>query len=158
APRYLAAHVIAPYREAPPAYLAEFDYGSWTVANLWLRDRPKTPTRSFPLCWDNVLYESPSLGYVVATHQTELDRGPTVFTYYYPLCDSDPRAARARLLSLNRDACAELALSDLSAAHPDIRALTERVDVVRWGHAMIRPRPGFVWSSARANAALAFGN
>ena len=117
------------------------------VANLFLKDRPTD--RGFPLSWDNVLYESPGLGYVVATHQRGLDRGPTVFTYYYPLCDNDPREARTRLLSAGRDEWADIALTDLSRAHREIRSLTERLDVMRWGHAMIRPRPGFVWSEAR---------
>jgi glycine/D-amino acid oxidase-like deaminating enzyme len=157
APQFLARHLIRPWRENPPAHLREFEYGAWFVANLFLKDRPASSPAGFPLCWDNVLYESPSLGYVVATHQTENERGPTVFTYYYPLCDADPRQARARLLGLERGACAELALADLNAAHPEIRTLTERLDVMRWGHAMIRPRPGFIWSTARAKAAEPFG-
>jgi len=93
APHFLGSYVIRPYRENPPAHTGEFQYGAWMVANLFLRDRPKD--RGFPLAWDNVPYESPALGYVVATHQRGLDRGPTVFTYYYPLCDAD-RAKRGR--------------------------------------------------------------
>lgn len=147
APTFLSTYVIRPYRESPPAYAAEFQYGAWMVANLLLKDRPKD--RGFPLAWDNVLYESPALGYVVATHQRGLDRGPTIFTYYYPLCDNDPREARTRLLAAGRDEWADIALTDLSRAHPEIRSLTERLDVMRWGHAMIRPRPGFVWNEAR---------
>jgi protoporphyrinogen oxidase len=150
APHFLSSYVIRPYRESPPAHIAEFQYGAWMVANLFLKDRPKD--RGFPLAWDNVLYESPSLGYVVATHQRGLDRGPTVFTYYYPLCDADPREARSKLLAADRDEWADIALTDLSHAHPEIRALAERIDVMRWGHAMIRPRPGFVWSEARRAA------
>jgi len=158
APRFLASRLIAGYRENPPAYLADFEYGSWAVANLHLRDRPATRPFNFPLCWDNVLYDSPSLGYVVATHQTELDRGPTVFSYYYPLCDADAAAARTRMLAAGRDEWAEVALSDLEFAHPDIRSLTERIDVMRWGHAMIRPKPGFLWSSSRQLASQPYGN
>lgn len=150
APHFLSSYVIRPYRENSPAYISEFQYGAWMVANLFLRDRPKD--RGFPLAWDNVPYESPALGYVVATHQRGLDRGPTVFTYYYPLCDADPREARSRLLSAGRDEWADVALTDLSRVHPEIRSLTERLDVMRWGHAMIRPRPGFVWSAARQAA------
>ncbi|HLM58487.1 MAG TPA: FAD-dependent oxidoreductase [Pyrinomonadaceae bacterium] len=152
APQFLAKHLIRPYRERPPAHAAEFEYGAWMVANLFLKDRPAQGPGSFPPSWDNVLYESPSLGYVVATHQRGLDRGPTVFTYYYPLADADPREARSRLLSAGRDAWAEVALSDLSRAHRDIRQLTARLDVMRWGHAMIRPRPGFIWGGARLKA------
>ena len=121
------------------------------VANLFLRDRPTG--RGFPLAWDNVLYDSPSLGYVVATHQRGLDHGPTIFTYYYPLCDANANAARSRLLALDWESCAEIVLTDLSRAHPDLRPLVERLDVMRWGHAMIRPRPGFVWGGARTAAA-----
>ena len=147
APMFLSSYVIRPYRENPPPHVAEFQYGAWMVGNLFLKDRPKD--RGFPLAWDNVLYESPALGYVVATHQRGLDRGPTVFTYYYPICDDDPRESRTKLLAAGRDEWADIALTDLSRAHREIRSLTERLDVMRWGHAMIRPRPGFVWSEAR---------
>ncbi len=157
APQFMARYVIRPYRDNPPAHINEFQFGSWMVANLTLKDRPKAgQQRDFPLAWDNVLYESPSLGYVVATHQRGRDHGPTVLTYYYPLCDKDPRAARTGLLSTDWHGWAEVTLTDLSRAHPDIRSLVERLDVMRWGHAMIRPRPGFVWGPARKTAARPF--
>ncbi|MBI3270376.1 MAG: FAD-dependent oxidoreductase [Planctomycetes bacterium] len=150
APQFLAHFLLAPYRLEPPAHLAAVEYGPWLVANLHLRDRPRAA--GAPLAWDNVLYDSPSLGYVVATHQTESDRGPTVFTYYHALCDQPPRAAREKLLATGREAWAEAVLADLGRAHPDLPGLVERLDVLRWGHAMIRPRPGFVWSQARRRA------
>jgi Flavin containing amine oxidoreductase len=154
APKFVARYIIRPYRENPPSHLAEFEFGSWMVANLTLRDRPKLMSqRDFPLAWDNVLYESPSLGYVVATHQRGRDYGPTVFTYYYPLCDDNPRLARTRLLETDWAEWAEVTLSDLSRAHPDVRNLVERLDVMRWGHAMIRPRTGFMWGQARREGA-----
>jgi hypothetical protein len=151
APQFLTRYMIRPYREQPPAHIAEFEYGAWMVANLFLKDRPRS--LGFPMAWDNVLYDSPSLGYVVATHQRGLDHGPTVFTYYYPLTDEDPRTARARLLETGWSSWADIALTDLTRAHSDIRTQVERLDVMRWGHAMIRPRPGFVWSGARMKAA-----
>ena len=157
APQFIARHVIRPYREAPPPHINEFQFGAWMVANLTLRDRPAhNSTRDFPLAWDNVLYESESLGYVVATHQRGIDRGPTVFTYYYPLCDENAREARTRLLETDWRGWADVALTDLSRAHADIRNLVERLDVMRWGHAMIRPRTGFMWSRARHEAAKPF--
>ncbi len=157
APQFMARYVVRPYRENPPPHIADFQFGSWMVANLTLRDRPKqNSNRDFPLAWDNVLYESPSLGYVVATHQRSRDRGPTVLTYYYPLCDENPRVARTRLLETDWRGWADVALTDLSRAHPDIRNLVERLDVMRWGHAMIRPRTGFMWGQARREGAKAF--
>jgi glycine/D-amino acid oxidase-like deaminating enzyme len=157
APHFMARYVIRPYRENPPPHIAEFQFGAWMVANLTLKERPKQNlARDFPLAWDNVLYESRSLGYVVATHQRGIERGPTVFTYYYPLVDDNPRVARERLLETDWRGWAEIALSDLSRAHPDIRALVERLDVMRWGHAMIRPRTGFMWGQARREGAKPF--
>jgi glycine/D-amino acid oxidase-like deaminating enzyme len=148
APQFIASRLVG--------RSCDFTYGSWMVANLTLRDRPSS--HGFPLAWDNVLYESPSLGYVVSTHQRGIDHGPTVITYYYPLCDADPRAARSRLLAAGRDEGAEIALADLSRAHPEIRSLTARIDVMRWGHAMIRPTPGFVRGEALRAASRPLGN
>lgn len=157
APQFMARYVIRPYRENPPPHIAEFQFGSWMVANLTLKDRPKpSSARDFPLSWDNVLYESESLGYVVATHQRGIDHGPTVFTYYYPLCDENARTARTRLLETDWRGWADVALTDLSRAHTDIRNLVERLDVMRWGHAMIRPRTGFMWGGARREGAKPF--
>ena len=117
APQFLTKYLIKPYREgACPPHVAEFEYGAWMVANLFLEERPRAGL-GFPLAWDNVLYESPSLGYVAATHQRGLDRGPSVLTYYYPLTDSNPRDARTRLLSAGQREWAEVALADLSRAH-----------------------------------------
>ncbi len=146
APQFLASAVIRDYRD-----VREFTYGSWLVANITLRDRPRQG-ESFPLAWDNVLYESPGLGYVVATHQTGSDYGPTVLTYYNALCDTDPRVSRQRLLSAGRDEWAEVVLADLGRAHPDLRSLATHLDVMRWGHAMVRPRPGLLTSGALQRA------
>ena len=151
APHFLARHVLRPWRDRPPPHLGAFEYGSWMVANLHLDSRPPEP--GVPLCWDNVLYDSPSLGYVVATHQAGLDHGPTIFTYYYPLTARNSNAARAQLMQLGRDEWAELALADLERAHPDLRRRVSRIDVMRWGHAMVRPKPGFVWGRHRHEAA-----
>jgi protoporphyrinogen oxidase len=154
APQLVARAVVRPYRDAPPPHLSAFEYGAWMVANITLSSRPKARRRGeHAMAWDNVLRDSPSLGYVVATHQTGRDHGPTVLTYYLPLCDEDPRAARRRLFAAGRDEWADVALADLESAHPDIRSLATRVDVVRWGHAMVRPSPGFLFGGARAAAA-----
>lgn len=154
APQFIAGKVLRPYRDAPPAHLTSFQYGAWMVANITLSGRPRPRARGeHAVAWDNVLYDSPALGYVVATHQTGRDHGPTVITYYYPVCDDDPRASRKRLYAAGRDEWADVALTDLEKAHPDIRELATRVDVVRWGHAMARPSPGLLFGGARAAAA-----
>jgi protoporphyrinogen oxidase len=145
-PRFLASRLIAPWREQPPSFLGAFSYGSWMVANLTLRDRPRE--NSFPLAWDNVLYESKGLGYVVATHQTGQDYGPSVWTYYLPLVDGTPMEQRQLLLSADWHHWVDAILADLGRPHPDLAEKLERVDVWRWGHAMVRPVVGFLRGAA----------
>jgi phytoene dehydrogenase-like protein len=145
-PQLLARHLVAPWREHPLPHLSAFDHSPWVVANLTLRGRPAE--RSFPSAWDNVLHDSRSLGYVVATHQAGRDHGRTVWTWYLPLTDESPRAAREVLLSADWKHWAEVVLADLRPAHPDLESLVERLDVWRWGHAMVRPTPGLLRGGA----------
>ena len=152
APQMVARRAVRPLRDDPPAHAAEFEYGAWMVANLHLEGRPDEPAGGFPLAWDNVLYRSPALGYVVATHQSGRDHGDTVLTYYYPLADGTPAEARRHLLGADQADWAEVVLADLGRAHRDLRRRVRRLDVMRWGHAMVRPRPGFVWGGARQAA------
>jgi hypothetical protein len=112
-----------------------------------------------PIAWDNVIYDSDSLGSVVATHQSLKTYQPrTVLTYYYPLTGSSPAQERGRLLNTGWQAWVDFILTDLAKPHPEIRGLVRNIDVMRWGHAMIRPRPGFIWSEARRKAAEPLGN
>ncbi|UCV04225.1 NAD(P)/FAD-dependent oxidoreductase [Dechloromonas denitrificans] len=126
------------------------DYAPWLTANLHLADFPEERHGAAP-AWDNVLYDSPGLGYVVATHQLIRRhlRG-TVFTYYRALHEVAPAEGRRLLLETPREAWAEGILAELEGIHPDIRRLTTRLDVFRNGHAMRRPVPGSLWGGARA--------
>ncbi len=150
-PKFIAARVLAPWRKDPPSFLRTMGYPPWIVANLTLTGRPRE--RGFPMAWDNVLYDSKSLGYVVATHQTGpgsgRDTGPTVLTWYHAFAGEEPGAARERLLGMTWEEIASAILADLSKAHPDLPGLVTRIDVARWGHAMLRPAPGFLSSPAR---------
>ena len=160
APVFLSKYLIRDFRENAPRFVSEFEHNAWMVANLFLKNRPQNRfRRDFPLAWDNVLYESPSLGYVNSTHQLGADYGAAVFTYYFPMCETgNLRGERAKLFQMNWRECADIVLTDLERAHRDIRDLTERIDVMRWGHAMISPRPNFIWSGAREKAAEPFRN
>ncbi|MBS1793249.1 MAG: FAD-dependent oxidoreductase [Acidobacteria bacterium] len=155
APLFTAKYLIRDFRQSPPAFVKEFEHNAWFVANIFLKDRPKNRfTKDYPLSWDNVIYESPGLGYVNATHQKGMDYGPAVFTYYYPMCAEQD--GRAKLFGLGHRELCDIILTDLTRAHPNLRELTERIDVMRWGHAMISPRPGFLWSGARDEAQKPF--
>lgn len=155
APQFVARHVVGPWRREPPGHLDAFTYAPWVVANLHLRDRPAD--RGFPVAWDNVLYESDALGYVVATHQAGIDRGETVWTWYEALVDAPPRDARERLERAAHPELAERVLSDLETAHPDLRSRVARLDVMKWGHAMVRAVPGFRFGRDRLAASRPLG-
>jgi hypothetical protein len=155
APKFLAPRVLRQVRDEKPGWPAAFVYGAWMVANLHLSDRPTGP--GAPLAWDNVLYDSPSLGYVVATHQAQIDEGPTVLSYYLPYTDADATAGRRRLFEADHGQLADLVLADLAPAHRLFSSLVTRLDVMRWGHAMVQPRPGFLWGAERRAAAVPIG-
>lgn len=152
-PQHVNRHVLAddPAREAR----AQFRYGPWVVANLYLEREPTS--RGFPRAWDNVLYQSASLGYVDATHQLDKEGAERVWTWYLPLVDADERATRAALLEAPWEHWRDLCLADLRRAHADIDACVTRLDVWRWGHAMVKPVPGFLWGDARARASEPVG-
>ena len=126
-------------------------YGAWMVANLHLRGRPQY--LGFETAWDNVIFDSRSLGYVVATHQQGSAHGPTVWTWYLPLVDADAKKDRRRLEGLSWAEAAGAAVHDLAHAHEGLPRQLSRVDVRRWGHAMVRPEPGLAFSKARLTAA-----
>ncbi len=159
APLFTTNYLIRGFRDNPTFDPTAFQHNSWFVANLFLKDRPKNNfERDFPLSWDNVLYESKSLGYVVATHQKGIDYGATVLTYYYPMAEKNLRQGMQKLLSLDWKELAEICLTDLEQAHKNIREVTTRIDIMRWGHAMISPRTNFLWSGEREKAQKPFRN
>jgi protoporphyrinogen oxidase len=147
-PKFVVPRMLRSLPEPRLLDASAFEYGSWLVANLHLHARPESS--GFEQAWDNVLYDSPSLGYVVATHQTLADLGPTVWTYYLPLLN---KAARRELEALDHATCCDAIVADLARAHRGLEAAIERIDVWRWGHAMVSPRPGFIWGGARERAA-----
>ena len=143
APTFLAPHLVE--GEQTPPGLA---YSPWLTANLTVDRSPAE--RGAPLAWDNVLYDSPALGYVVATHQLlRTYEGASVWTYYWALAEHAPGEARRLLAARPWREWVELILADLERAHPDVRECVSRVDVLRMGHAMVRPTPGFLTTPGR---------
>lgn len=133
APRFIAQRLIP---ELPPAIGLE--YSPWMVANITLK-------RDLSQTWDNVLRDSRSLGYVVATHQDLTQRGPsspTVVTYYRPLDELPPAVARQQALDRSYADWCQLILDDLRGPHPGLANEVTHLDVWLWGHGMVRPTPG----------------
>ena len=143
APSFLARYLM---EEAPR--VSGFVYSPWVTANLTLDRLPRE--RGTAQAWDNVIYGSPALGYVVATHQSLASRQDrSVWTFYWALAEGSPAQNRQLLLEKDWSYWREAILRDLERAHADIRGCVSRLDVMRIGHAMIRPTPGFLGSEER---------
>lgn len=151
APTYLASWIIDP---PPPKW--PMDTAPWMVANLTLDEWPQE--KGSEPAWDNVIYGSPSLGYVVATHQN-LGRRPdrTVWPYYWALAEGAPKDMRGVLLGGSHAWWCEKILADLERAHPDIRKCVSRIDIHRIGHAMPSPVPGSIFNEDRMRRSRAEG-
>ena len=158
-PLFVLGHV---WRNAPDEIrraAQTFEHAPWLVANLTLSEAPRTRSGA-PLAWDNVLHDGAGLGYVVATHQQLRVRpGATVITYYRAFDDANVRATREKLLAAPREYWATEILRELAAAHPELREITQRLDVFHHGHAMIKPQPGLLWAtdSPRPHVGKSFG-
>ncbi|MEO8706591.1 MAG: FAD-dependent oxidoreductase [Kofleriaceae bacterium] len=144
-PGFIADRIV---KLDPPRPAAANDYGAWAVANVHLRERPRE-ARGAPPAWDSVFRASPSLGYVSATHQRGRERGPTVWTWFYPFTGPGIEA-RTKVLGAGYEDWAEVVCADLERAHPGIRELVDHIDIAFWGHGMIRPRVGSLFHSSRA--------
>ena len=133
---YAAPSFVLPYLMDGVSKPA-FEYSPWLTANLVIEQPMET-------AWDNVIYDSPSLGYVDATHQMLASRlNRAVWTYYLPMT-GDPLIQRRHLQAQDWNYWKEFILRDLERAHPGLRKVVSRIDIFRQGHAMRRPSPGFL--------------
>ncbi len=147
-PRFVATRVVEGLESEG---IDTFTYAPWMVANVTLSRLPEG--RGQALAWDNVIYDSPLLGYVVATHQgLQQHRDDTVITYYWPLSEGEPAQARKTALTRSLGDWQGYIGRDLLRVHPELQGHIENIDVRVWGHAMIRPTPGFIWGEARRKA------
>jgi predicted NAD/FAD-binding protein len=126
-----------------------FQYSPWMVSNITLNSS-MNEKHGEGLCWDNVIYGSDALGYVTATHQhIEMHADEKVVTYYKPLLNRDVHQARKMAYETDYETWKTLMLADLKNPHPNIEKSIKQIDTWIWGHGMIRPSPGFIWSENR---------
>ena len=153
---FAAPTFLAPYLLETFTRLHDFVYSPWLTANLTLERLPDA--HGAEPSWDTVFLDSPTLGYVDATHQslrTQIDR--TVWTFYWALVDGTPAQNRQLLLAKDWNYWKEAILHDLERVHADIRQCVSRIDVMRMGHAMVRPAVGAIFSEERRRLARTDG-
>lgn len=139
---HTAARVVADLPAGQRRAIAQLTYVPWLVAAV----RLSAELGDADLAWDNVLMDSPSVGYVSARHQASPGSagGGEVLVYYLPLVE-DPATARQELLGDDPQPWARRVMSDLTRVHPQLPDLVEGIDLCRWGHGMVRPVPGVIW-------------
>jgi glycine/D-amino acid oxidase-like deaminating enzyme len=147
-PLHVAMHVVEgitdfgfePLRDLPSS-------APWVVTNFLLNEFPAERNPHQPLAWDNVVYASRSLGWVVATHQWIRQAKPpqTVFTAYHALANLSAVDGRHWLSEARQESLLELALGDLGQAYGrGFMSCVRQAEITLRGHAMATPTPGFL--------------
>ena len=147
-PQFIACRLIND-EQRTTLVKANLQYVPWMVANILVN---KLVERSGPgLSWDNVIYESSSLGYVNATQELlQQDSMKKNLTYYLPLTGMSPAEERRAAQVKDHSDWAEHIISDLEKIHPNIRDAVEEINVMLWGHAMAQPLPGIIHGEIRS--------
>lgn len=118
----------------------------WLVSNVWLEGFPRE-VGDVPLSWENIVYGSKSLGYVVATQQWIRVARPqySAFTAYHSFADQAPEAARAWMASATPYELLKVGIQDVIQIYgPDLWSCVAGVEVMLRGHAMSSPVPGYL--------------
>ena len=69
-----------------------------------------------------------------------------------PLSDMAPAEARKLLLDRPAEDWKRIVEADLIEMNPELEGAIRTIELWRWGHAMIRPTPGYIWTQAPAAA------
>jgi predicted NAD/FAD-binding protein len=167
-PLFIAQRLLSMPLSPLQAVMPRMAYAPWLVSNL-LIDTPFQDRSGAALSWDNVAYTAqgieqgsldlsgvPSLGYVNARHQSMAPpTGPMLLTHYWALGGQHAAqglALRQALLQSGADwrPWADRVAADLARIHPELPGRVQRIDLMRYGHAMSIPVPGL-----RGHAGLA---
>ena len=98
-PKFAAAHVLAPWREAPPGVPPAFEYAPWLVANVTLSGAAEGAgrSRSRGTTSSTTRRRSATSSRRTRRARSGRDHGPTVLTYYHAFAGEEAKAAREKL-------------------------------------------------------------
>jgi protoporphyrinogen oxidase len=138
--------------------VSKLHYSPWLIANITVNKLP-TAEKGMVLCWDNVAYNTASVGYVNANQQdVKLVEAKKVLTYYLPLCDKEPRIARLAAYTRTHQQWLDIVLPEMEKMHPGITPNIEQVEMWLWGHGMISPSVNYIWGGNRVSAGAPIDN
>lgn len=146
-PQFVNAHILG-FPERASLIKQHLHYTPWMLANLRVKNLLDRTEQG--ISWDNVVFESESLGYVDATHQMlQQETGEKNLTYYLPLTGSDPVNERKKASEISHADWMKIILKDLKPVHPELQKSLQEANIMIWGHAMAQPRPGMIFGDIR---------
>ncbi len=149
-PQFVIKHFRSNIPELAQRPYTSFDYSSWMVGNLTVNNKLEEKSGT-DLCWDNVIYNSPSLGYINSSHQELRIHQPVLnLTYYYLF--NPQQFSRKKVLQVQHQELSALMLKDMKKIYPQLEEQILDFEPFVWGHAMIKPVTNFIWGEARAKA------
>ena len=148
-PKNAVYHVVPELEAAGRREFRKCRYVPWLVAAVHLREPPDAKSR--PLTYEVIGYQAWAVGYLDCRHVAGApDRigRPTILAFYAPLC-ADIEAERQELFREGWEFWARMITNTLEQIHPGVTRLITRLDICRWGHAMVTMTPGFLWGPDR---------
>lgn len=144
-PFHVLKKIFTPFDMSVHQHL--FQAYPWIIANITMDALPEKS--GMELSWDNVMYQSGSLGFIFAQHQ-DLRQHHAVyqFTYYKALNKQDASTERKLLYAMDVKKIQQEIIDELSIVYPSIRSHVRTVIIRKIGHGMIAPSPGLLFSKA----------
>lgn len=149
-PQYVNNYILSENLKKENVRPESLEYSPWLVANITLRDLPEH--KGEPLSWDNVIYNSESLGYVNACHQhLDVHKKELVLTYYLPFTETPVKETRKKLRERSYESFSQQIIADLGKAHKDLDKFIVNLDIKLWGHGMVKPKPGTIFNEQKSH-------
>lgn len=144
-PPLVASHILDGTLSYPRASVKNIQHVPWIVAAVTLSDIP--PGRGTDLCWDNVGYQTKSLGYVYNQHQNLRQKEEKIcISLYLPLDEKEAGEERKTAFERTAEEWKTIVLAELELMHPGITTLVEEIEIWRWGHGMAMPSVSLIKS------------
>ncbi|WP_207427565.1 FAD-dependent oxidoreductase [Pedobacter sp. SYSU D00535] len=155
-PQYVTKRLLRQF-ERPNFHYDSLSYAPWVTATITVNGMGST--KGAGLSWDNVAYNTPSVGYVNANQQhLQTNENKKVLTYYLPLCDYQPQVSRLAAYSRSYEQWLDMIIPELEYMHPNITEMIEQMEVWLWGHGMISPTVDYIWGGNREAGSAPIGN
>ncbi len=154
-PDAVACKILA--EAIPERQPLKLTHSPWVITQLLTEKLPEKG--AVPLCWDNVIHGSQSVGYVNAAHQ-QLNRIPQkrILTHYWPIVNLPQKESRKMLQSLNREDWLAQVFEELKPIYPDLAQYTKQAHIWIWGHGMVAPTIGLLSSGVLQQASTPIQN